>query len=427
MRFRLFNYTNVREFKAGDETKLRVEEIGPYTFLEQSERVNIVFGDNGTITYQDKRTYEFVPELSNGSLNDTVFTVNMPLMTAYYKERKMNVFRRLAISGLLNVMKPEPFHKKTVQQIFWGYEDSLIKMASIGNKEVRVGLLQQKNGTSKNTITVSSGAGDLNQLGQITRFDGKDSVNYYASDECNRVDGSDGTKFPPPQVVPGGTLYIYHRDVCRRVPLDYEKDVQVWDGVPALRFRPPKNVLDDGDANPDNACYCLEDSYDVCQPSGVMGTSHCKNNVPIYASFPHFYLGDPILLDAVDGLKPDPEKHDMYLDIHKMGVPVAGRTRFQFNVLVKNSLNNYVLASLDDRLLPIVWLERELGDFPPEIKKLLYTVSFTVPQIKKALEYGTVITAVITGVALLVWLAVVLHSLLRPVTQIPEVYVMTRL
>ena len=35
-------------------------------------------------------------------------------------------------------------------------------------------------------------------------------------------------------------------------------------------------------------------------------------------SFPHFYLGDPCLLEEVEGLNPDPEKHDFYLDVHEV-------------------------------------------------------------------------------------------------------------
>ena len=32
-------------------------------------------------------------------------------------------------------------------------------------------------------------------------------------------------------------------------------------------------------------------------------------------SWPHFFQADPKLLDAVDGLKPDQEKHQMYIDV----------------------------------------------------------------------------------------------------------------
>ena len=36
---------------------------------------------------------------------------------------------------------------------------------------------------------------------------------------------------------------------------------------------------------------------------------------PVYLSFPHFYKADPKLLDAVEGLKPNPEIHETYFKI----------------------------------------------------------------------------------------------------------------
>lgn len=49
--------------------------------------------------------------------------------------------------------------------------------------------------------------------------------------------------------------------------------------------------------------------------SGTTGLSVA--GAPIMMSFPHFYLGEPSLLETVEGLKPDPEKHDGYLDVHE--------------------------------------------------------------------------------------------------------------
>ena len=34
---------------------------------------------------------------------------------------------------------------------------------------------------------------------------------------------------------------------------------------------------------------------------------------PILMSGPHFYQGDPMYYEAVDGLKPNPEKHGTFL------------------------------------------------------------------------------------------------------------------
>lgn len=428
MKFRIFNYTNLDAYKRGDDDKLRVEEVGPYAFTETTTRVNVVFHANGTLSYQDRRTYEFVPETTNGSLDDIVYTLNVPLLSMNYQMRKSNYVQRLPMATGLRFIPSEPFFRRTAREVFWGYSDSFTKLASIKVKDLKVGILEQKNGTSPDVVTIHSGEGNMRSLGQISHYAGVDHVDFYTTEECNRVDGSDGTKFPPPLVKPGARLIIYQRDICRRVLLDAHETVTVFGNVPAIRFRPPPDLLDSGDDNPDNACYCVPSTYDVCQPSGVMDTSHCKRNAPIYASFPHFYLGDPILRDAVDGLEPNPEKHSIHLDIHdRMGVPVAGRTRFQFNVLVKDTFNNYLLKPLDEKLLPFIWLERELGEFPPEVQEILRTVSVTVPKVKMALYWGSPTLALITGLGLLIWAGIALVRLLREPLQPPEIYVMTRL
>lgn len=47
---------------------------------ETIERVNVKFNDNGTMTYQDKKTYTFSEELSAGSEWDSVTVPNMPFL-----------------------------------------------------------------------------------------------------------------------------------------------------------------------------------------------------------------------------------------------------------------------------------------------------------------------------------------------------------
>lgn len=37
---------------------------------------------------------------------------------------------------------------------------------------------------------------------------------------------------------------------------------------------------------------------------------------PTLISYPHFFLTDPKALEPFEGLHPDPEKHDMFADIH---------------------------------------------------------------------------------------------------------------
>ena len=92
--------------------------------------------------------------------------------------------------------------------------------------------------------------------------------------------------------------------------------------------------------NTDNKCYCLK-GFD-CFKSGVLNMAPCKISeslpagAPIALSYPHFYQADPHYLSAVEGLQPDKEKHEFYVDIApEFGFPLAIRPRFQLNVVIK--------------------------------------------------------------------------------------------
>lgn len=38
--------------------------------------------------------------------------------------------------------------------------------------------------------------------------------------------------------------------------------------------------------------------------------------MPFLASFPHFYTGDKILMEKIDGLNPQAELHESRLELH---------------------------------------------------------------------------------------------------------------
>ena len=77
---------------------------------------------------------------------------------------------------------------------------------------------------------------------------------------------------------------------------------------------PPKDVFAPPSENPDNACFCLnEEGCNV--PRGLFNMSACQFGSPAMMSWPHFFEADPKLLEAVEGLNPDPEKHQFYIDL----------------------------------------------------------------------------------------------------------------
>ena len=56
---------------------------------------------------------------------------------------------------------------------------------------------------------------------------------------------------------------------------------------------------------------------------------------PLALSMPHFYQADQSFRDAIDGMKPEKEKHEFFMDVvPEFGFPLAIRPRFQLNVVI---------------------------------------------------------------------------------------------
>lgn len=99
----LFNWTNSGEvLQSKWAVKPELHECGPYVFSEHHIRVNLTWNDNGTVTYQQKRIWHFIPELSNGSLSDEITNVN-PVVAVRFLEHfvinniRINFYYRLLV------------------------------------------------------------------------------------------------------------------------------------------------------------------------------------------------------------------------------------------------------------------------------------------------------------------------------------------
>lgn len=123
----VFNYTNVDEFEAGEASKLRVQDLGPYIYEETLERVNVIRDDeNGTLTYREKKSYKWV----GGRPETDIITVpNVLLFFTTAKIRNLNFGLRFATNALLLTLQEKPFVKVTAGGFFWGYDTKLFEMA----------------------------------------------------------------------------------------------------------------------------------------------------------------------------------------------------------------------------------------------------------------------------------------------------------
>lgn len=57
-----------------------------------------------------------------------------------------------------------------------------------------------------------------------------------------------------------------------------------------------------------SACFCESDGQ--CPASGARDMSKCVG-IPMYLSWPHFYLADSSYREAIVGMSPDPNLHQL--------------------------------------------------------------------------------------------------------------------
>lgn len=395
LKVHVFNYTNVDEFLEGKSLKLEVVDLGPYVFLETTGKTNVSFNNDGTITYREKRSYQFLANQSSGMQYDKVVVPNIPMLTAVSNYFDESFYKKMILNTALTGVQAKPFKILPVDSFLWGYEDELLHLAQkfSFNSEVsfsKFGILMTRNGTSTETFTIFSGEKDLKQLAIIKEIDGKSKMEMWTTDECNRVDGTDGSQFPPHLMDKRQTLYVFIKSLCRKFPLKYEKDVILFDGIPAWRYKAPLDVFAHPSINSNNQCFCDLKSAS-CPSSGLLNATMCSFGAPIYASFPHFYTGDKNLLETVHGLNPQQEKHETFADIHpRLAFPIDGASRFQINVQVRKTAYITGLEQFkDEQILPVIWLEVVPGDISEELRNMIYHSTFSANAIQLSFKYGS--------------------------------------
>ncbi|KAF6132714.1 scavenger receptor class B member 2 [Phyllostomus discolor] len=287
--FYFFNVTNPEEILRGEIPRL--EEVGPYTYREIRDKAEIQFGDNGTtISAVSNKTYVFVRDQSVGDARtDLIRTVNIPAVTAM--EWAHQGFTQMLIRALLKAYQQNFFVTHTVHDLLWGYKDELLALIHPFKPDISpsFGLYYGRNGSNDGDYVFLTGEDNYLNFSKIVEWNGKTS------------------------------LYITFSNF---------ESVQ---GLPAFRFKVPEEIL----ANTsDNAGFCTPAGN--CLGSGVLNVSVCKNGAPIILSFPHFYQADEKFVSAIEGMHPNKEYHETFVDINPLtGIILRAAKRFQVNVYVR--------------------------------------------------------------------------------------------
>lgn len=77
---------------------------------------------------------------------------------------------------------------------------------------------------------------DIKNLGNTVYFNGRSNRNIWHDEECDKVEGSDGSMFPPPLIKNHKyDLKFYAKEMCRSISLQYHGR-SFTKGIPTLRL-----------------------------------------------------------------------------------------------------------------------------------------------------------------------------------------------
>lgn len=171
---------------------------------------------------------------------------------------------------------------------------------------------------AEGTFTIHTGQQDLSQMGNLKYWNGSEYTNYWQG-ECGRVNGTTGELWAP-GINWHDPATIFFSDAARFINIYPQANV-TYRGVKARRYTSTELTFDNGYYSEDTKCFCVRGRE--CPKNGVIDYSPVGSRAPVYLSHPHFYMTDPMYRENTTGLKPDPEKHSIYVVLEpKIGVPL---------------------------------------------------------------------------------------------------------
>ncbi|RWS25825.1 platelet glycoprotein 4-like protein [Leptotrombidium deliense] len=345
MKFYIFELTNALELQSGG--KANVTQRGPYVFKEvrQKKIVNIS-SDGSNIAYLDLKSYYFIENLSNGTLDDQITFINIPLIAAT-KVATQRPNGDTLLDTLFKTQKLTIDERKTVKQIlFDGYVVDFVKRLEIIAKQLGIplaeslpddtfGFFYRKNCTleTSNCLdnfihAIDSGKFNADNVGQYISINGSRSLDYWNGTYCNMLKGTDGSRFHP-SVDATERLQVFAIELCRSIYLDSVGEVELKD-INLLRFKMSSNFYKGPHKEPSNKCFCVKPKVEEahCQVDGILEISTCQKGAPIALTGPHFYKVDPRVAQLVNGLSPDPKLHETFVDIEPVSIKYLPKFAF---------------------------------------------------------------------------------------------------
>jgi len=371
----MYNIENSAEVLNGDDPVIR--PMGPYYFREYREKFDHKEVDNEEIWFHERKWYIFDSEKSNPNPNvtainpdvDLVHTINIAYVAIAYnlsmtpgsaiEEDVVDI-----IAGREN--ERNLFMNKTVNEILFGYDDLLLEAVSLvmPGLPTRIQVVQNMSQVDLDTWSiVRNGRYKPEELGQYTQWQGMTKLPYWASDEANVINGTEGLFFNP-GLKKNGTLGTFTDDLFRSSIMGYSGEETIY-GIPTYRYSIPDYAMYNATLNPNNAGFY---SY---LPNGLMNLT-AATNAPVCVSKPSFLDGDDFLHEEVSGLAPPDRSMDTNIWVEPTtGCLIKASKQLQLNMMIQRNKHFKFLKTLRPkaRFIPL-GLILESGGLDDDLVKL---------------------------------------------------------
>lgn len=376
LKFYFFNLSNPDVFNHPLKKKPMLVEMGPYVFREIDYKINQVWNDNGTVTFQRRKVWHFDENLSKGKLTDKVTNLDPIVVTmGQLMKSKPVIIREMSDKFIQSVNKGLTMTKTVGEVLFDGYKDELLVIAKKLNFTnipfTKFGWFYERNNsdTFDGTFNMLTGKDNIHEMGIVKEWNFQNKTKYY-KDSCGVIDGTNGDLWPP--LMDNKTVSIFVPDICTYVTLTYQNQ-SLYQSIEGSKFISDKTMLDNGDIVKSRKCFCVNET--TCEPSGVLDVSKCKYGAPAFISLPHFYLADSSYGKAVVGLKPLKEKHETFVIVEpKSGVPLEVKAQLQLNLMVEPIDGMSIFKYVRKTYMPMLWFTQEASltsDYVSQVKFLL--------------------------------------------------------
>ncbi|KAJ0177532.1 hypothetical protein K1T71_006405 [Dendrolimus kikuchii] len=348
--FYVFNVTNGDRFLSGEDQKLQLQEVGPFVYQEYrtNEDIEILPNEN-VMRYTPNIRAEFIPEASIGDPKN--ITLNLPNFAFLSITATLSTYPfivRKLYQLIAAQQNAKPIIKQDVYSFLWDYKDPLV---TIVNKVVP-GLFYYEN------IAIADRLYDPQMVYRLelgATEEDKFQVKWVNKTLRNKMAGNkprdasynntyEGMGYPP-QLPPDAPRHFYRHGICKTFELQYIGNTMLCLNTEGQAFNYSRRTFE-------NKKLCDVKGY--C-PYGLLDLSDCFMGIPVALSRGHFTDADPALFNRIDGLQPDPVKHENYFLIEpKVGLLISGKTSLQANLVMGNLKYSPRVHMFTDMVIPLV-------------------------------------------------------------------------